>query len=385
MTTIKSILVYRTVSSSGGGGNGVWGQITGTLSNQTDLQAALDLKENLRLAFNTPDLSASSGYVFVQSDGDTKEVRLSKATAIIATVPSLIAGTKILVKRTGAGSVNFLADPGVTITPSAGVLTDPGQNALMALVWVTATAVDLENGTPSSAGSGDVTGPASSVDSEIVLFNGTTGKTIKTSSKVLSTVGGNIAALSNPSAVRYIRINADNTVTAMTAQQQALAVGAGYYLKSSCVASSVTGTAAETLISSESVLVPGGTLQANDQLEFWAMLTKVGTAGNMILRINVNTSNSLTSDTQLVMMQAGATNLFAGTTRSMSIETQTVQSIFNTTTSLNNDAQSSTSAYTSLAVDFTVDQYFTLSITNGSSADTTTLRGWYIRLIRQAP
>ena len=66
-------------------------------------------------------------------------------------------------------------------------------------------------------GSGDVTGPASSTDGSIVLYDGTTGKIIKDSSKVLSTVGGNIAALTNPSAITFLRLNADNTVTARSA------------------------------------------------------------------------------------------------------------------------------------------------------------------------
>src|SRR4249919_1035838 len=34
-------------SGGGGGGGGSWGEITGTLSNQTDLQSALDDKMNL--------------------------------------------------------------------------------------------------------------------------------------------------------------------------------------------------------------------------------------------------------------------------------------------------------------------------------------------------
>lgn len=44
--TVKSVL-SALISSNGGGGGGTWGSITGTLSSQTDLQAALDLKSNL--------------------------------------------------------------------------------------------------------------------------------------------------------------------------------------------------------------------------------------------------------------------------------------------------------------------------------------------------
>lgn len=182
--------------------------------------------ENRLFTFNTPDLSATSNYTFVLADTFTKEVRLTKATAITATVPSLPAGSRIAVKRIGAGQVNFVAS-GVTITPSAGagVLTDPGQNAIMYLVWTTTTTVDLENGLAGSSGSGDVAGPASSADGEIVLYNGATGKIIKNSSRVLTTAGGNIAALTNPSAITFLRINADNTVTALSADDFKTAIG----------------------------------------------------------------------------------------------------------------------------------------------------------------
>ncbi len=47
-TLLQQILVAVATASGGGGGGGVaWGAITGTLSAQTDLQAALDLKANL--------------------------------------------------------------------------------------------------------------------------------------------------------------------------------------------------------------------------------------------------------------------------------------------------------------------------------------------------
>ena len=35
------------LASEGGGGGGAWGSITGTLSSQTDLQTALDAKQEL--------------------------------------------------------------------------------------------------------------------------------------------------------------------------------------------------------------------------------------------------------------------------------------------------------------------------------------------------
>ena len=48
----------------GGGGSVAWGAITGTLSDQTDLQSALDLKANLSGATFTGLLEANAGYDF---------------------------------------------------------------------------------------------------------------------------------------------------------------------------------------------------------------------------------------------------------------------------------------------------------------------------------
>jgi len=77
---------------------------------------------------------------------------------------------------------------------------------------------EVEWGT-GGGGSGDVVGPASAVNGAVVLYDGTTGKLIKDSAKVLTTVGGNILSVANPSAIRFIKINADNTVTLRTAAE----------------------------------------------------------------------------------------------------------------------------------------------------------------------
>ena len=41
------VVALGNVTGGGGGGNAVWGDITGTLSNQTDLQNALDVKSGI--------------------------------------------------------------------------------------------------------------------------------------------------------------------------------------------------------------------------------------------------------------------------------------------------------------------------------------------------
>lgn len=74
-------------------------------------------------------------------------------------------------------------------------------------------------------GSGDVVGPASATENALVVFNGMTGKLVKNSTFVPTTVGGNLINLTNPSAIRFIRVNADNTVTALSDSDFRTALG----------------------------------------------------------------------------------------------------------------------------------------------------------------
>lgn len=112
-----------------------------------------------------------------KSQGDD-HLRLLKST-IKATFPNItgavtatqaelnvldgLTGDGVMVKS-GSGSVSrtLTAGAGITITNGSGVSGDP-------IIAVSA-----------SAGLGDVTGPASAVDGDVVLFDGTTGKVIKT-------------------------------------------------------------------------------------------------------------------------------------------------------------------------------------------------------------
>ena len=76
---------------------------------------------------------------------------------------------------------------------------------------------------------------------------GATGLTASTGRTSLgaTTVGGNLFTLTNPSAVTFVRLNADNTVSALSASDFRTAIGAG--------TSSTTGT-----VTSVDMSVPTG-------------------------------------------------------------------------------------------------------------------------------
>jgi hypothetical protein len=104
------------------GGATAWGTITGTLSDQTDLQSALDSKTNKLITTNRQTAS----YTLVLSDAD-KLVEMNVASANNLTVPlnSSVAfptGTQILLAQYGAGQTTVVATSGVTVRSNGGKL-----------------------------------------------------------------------------------------------------------------------------------------------------------------------------------------------------------------------------------------------------------------------
>lgn len=139
-----------------GGGGGTWGSITGTLSSQTDLQAALDLKENIYRVFDRK----TGNYGLVLTDA-SKGIEMNVGSANTVTVPlnatqAFPLNTIIPIVQYGAGLTSVVATGGVTINTSAGNLDSPGQYSPMFLKKIAADEWYLWNGVPSS-GSGTVT------------------------------------------------------------------------------------------------------------------------------------------------------------------------------------------------------------------------------------
>jgi hypothetical protein len=97
------------------GGSVTWGTIGGTLSSQTDLQTALDIKTNKLITTNRQTAS----YTLVAGDAD-KLVEMNVGSANNLTIPlnssvAFATGTQILLAQYGAGQTTIVPTSGVTV------------------------------------------------------------------------------------------------------------------------------------------------------------------------------------------------------------------------------------------------------------------------------
>lgn len=140
-TSATTAVLILAISGAGGGG-GAWGSITGTLSDQTDLQTALDAKGDKVLAINA---QTGTTYTLVLDDAG-KLVTLNNASPVALTVPTNASvafpvGAVIAVAQLGAGLVSIAGASGVTING-----TTPGDDDLTGQ-WATASLTKLDTNT----------------------------------------------------------------------------------------------------------------------------------------------------------------------------------------------------------------------------------------------
>ena len=129
----------------------------------------------------------------------------------------------------------------------------------------------------------------------------------------------------------------------------------------------VTGTTAETL--SQSLLIPANTYSSNGMLEVLCRMTKTGTAGTSTIKVYKNTSNTLTGATLLstIASASAGTNLFLQGNRIYRINTNTINGLSTSSTSLTDYSIGSATSSTTFTTN--VDNYILFSIQLGNTAD----------------
>lgn len=312
-------------------------------------------------------VNASSGEVFVNiSNGweldELHNVLISSpvsgntlvydATAGVWKNASLTAGTGISVTN-GAGSIT-IANTGVTsVTGTSPVSSSGGATPAISLAsgygdtqnpYASKTAntfLAAPNGTagvPSFRAivaadiptlNQNTTGTASNVTGTVAIANGGSGATTAAAARTnfgATTIGSNLFTLTNPSAITFLRVNADNTVSALDAATFRTAIGAGTSSTTGTVTSvggtgTVSGLTLSGTVTTSGNLTLGGTLSVTpsnfaSQTANTVLAAPNGTAGTPTFRalvaadiptLNQNTTGTASNVTGTVAVANGGT------------------------------------------------------------------------------
>jgi hypothetical protein len=115
----------------------------------------------------------------------------------------------------------------------------------------------------------------------------------------LTTVGNNLATLPNPNAIRYLRVNADNTVSALSASQliSDLGIISNIQLIKDLSVYSVVNTSTLTLF--QTYALAANSLTVSDFIEIFGHFNTTQTTGTISYRLYINTAANLTGATLL--------------------------------------------------------------------------------------
>ena len=146
----------------------------------------------------------------------------------------------------------------------------------------------------------------------IAVANGGTGSTTAAGARTnlgATTVGGNLFTLTNPSAVTFMRINADNTVTALDAASFRTAIGAGTSSTTGTV-TSVSGSGGTT-----GLTLTGGAITTTGTLTLGGTLAVAnGGTGATTTQGAINALSQLTTEGDILFRNAtDSTRLARGT------------------------------------------------------------------------
>jgi hypothetical protein len=183
-----------------------------------------------------------------------------------------------------------------------------------------------------------------------------------------TTVGGNFFTLTNPSAITFPRINADNTVSTLDASAFRTAISTIGVIKITSDGTNVTGTTADTFTTS--VTIPANTYATGDILRITSFNEFIGTVGTKTIRYYINTSASLSGATLLATSSAGAAATRSiGMDRNLIIKSATSTKTHSATAATYTNSTATSGVYANINIDWTTTKYIIVSIQLGNAAD----------------
>lgn len=277
-----------------------WGNVTGGLSYQGSWNALA----------NTPTLTSSVG-----SNGNYYIVSVAGSTNLNGITDWQIGDWAIF-----NGSVWQKIDQTNTVT------SVNGQTGAVSLAYA-----DLAGAIPTW--NQNTTGTAANVTGIVAVINGGTGASTAATARTnlgATTVGGNFFTLTDPSAITFPRINADNTVSALDAATFRTAIGAGTSSTTGTVTSvsgtgTVSGLTLTGTVTTTGNLTLGGTLAVtasnfSSQTANTFLAAPNGSAGVPTFRavvaadvptLNQNTTGTAANVTGIVAVINGGTGVTA--------------------------------------------------------------------------
>ena len=201
-----------------------------------------------------------------------------------------------------------------------------------------------------------------------------------------TTVGQNLVKLTNPNAITFLRVNADNSVTARTPAQVLtdLGVAATIILARDFGTYTLTSSTTNTLV--WSAAIAANTFQSNDMIEWFSQMnTNAGNGVRVDYRLYINTSASLVG-AQLIgtsFNTVGTGNLMIG--RNIFVTASGVSGNLRVTSNAANAASSfgnSSVNATNITIDTTITQYLIIAIQHQTTVPTSSVVSTLIRTTR---
>lgn len=349
-----------------------WGSITGTLSNQTDLQSALDNKMSSDLtdshifvgdATNKATDVAMTGDVTIDNTGATTLANTAVTAGTYGNstnVPQIVVDSKGRI--IGASNV---AISGASVTPSALTKTDD-TNVTLTL-----------GGTPSTALLQAVSltlGWAGTLADSRIASASTWNNKQNALGYTPEDVANKATSLTSPDNTKYPTTQAVQTGLDLKANKSEVVV----LVNKISTTYTVTGTTSETPFTS--LMIPANTFSSGDRVILDAMFLKTGGAGTTVSSFRISTSNSVSPITNATLMAKtptaiAATTIYPLIRNYIKIDSPTSTIMPPASNGAYNDFSSFNSLpITNLNIDWTVDQYIYPTETLGNSADAVTLK-----------